>query len=205
MARRSPITRRRLAMRGASFSAMAATISSGAGSSFLTRWSAAPATTRFASRMLSLPWQPAPTSTAAAAPEKPTRWKSAATASDFFGVANFETITNITALRFVDTDPPGRSEHFRSGIGGRVRGQIRSASALYPRRWQSTALRPLRLIRSTFILVFADFDPDDTTPVNLNLSGWTFANWNQESTRVDIETNEAVALNDSSSAAWSAT
>ena len=57
----------------------------------------------------------------------------------------------------------------------------------------SAAASPLS---ANAIFIFAPFDPTDTLPVNLNLSGWTFTNWNRASNFVDITTNGAVAVND---------
>ena len=113
----------------------------------------------------------------------------------FFESAVFDAITNISALHFVDSDPPVppsivaaelqvRFEPTQIGIG--------LVSLTLAVNGSSTA-SPFSI---NVIEIFSDFDPDDTTPVNLNLSGWTFANWNQESSEIDIETNGAVALND---------
>ena len=115
--------------------------------------------------------------------------------SDFFSVVDFETITNITALRFVDTDPPVAPSILAAELAvAFAPDQIGNGlvSLTLAVDGSSTASPH----SSNVIFVSADFDPDDTTPVNLNLSGWTFANWSQESSWIDIETNEAVALDD---------
>jgi Ca2+-binding RTX toxin-like protein len=43
---------------------------------------------------------------------------------------------------------------------------------------------------------FNDNDLTDRTPVNVNLSGWTFTHWNPNQNEVRVETNDRVALND---------
>ena len=112
------------------------------------------------------------------------------------GFSGAETITNINRLRIIDPDPPVppnidgnfiEIEFLPSQIGN---GLVSLTLAVDG----SSTASPFSV---NVIVIGPDFDPADTTPVNLNLSGWTFTNWDQNNNRVEIETNSLVALNDS--------
>ena len=114
---------------------------------------------------------------------------------DFVG-ARFETITNIDALSFVDTAPPVapsvvaphlQVEFLISQIGIGLVSLTLAVDGSF-----ATSPHAENEIR-----IHSDFDPTATTAVNLDLSGWTFTNWNPFQAAVGIETNRAVALNDS--------
>ena len=117
-------------------------------------------------------------------------------ATSNFSNIEFDKITNINALHFVDDHIPvfpvveGAASleiGFRPDQIGA--GLVSSTLAVNG----STTASPNS---SDEIDIFRDDDVTDRTPVNLNLSGWTFTNWDQDRNGIRIGTNEAVALND---------
>ena len=110
----------------------------------------------------------------------------------FFGA---DAITNINSLRFVDPHPavpPDISGNFLfvDFLAAQIGNGLVSLTLAVD---GSAAASPLS---TNAIFIVAPFDPTDTLPVNLNLSGWTFTNWNRASNFVDVTTNGAVAVND---------
>ena len=105
-----------------------------------------------------------------------------------------ETISNINALHFVDTDPP-----VAPSIAGAQLGIVFAPSQI------GNGLVSLTLAvdgsstasphSQNLILVTSNFIPTDA-PVNLSLAGWSFSNWNDDNNLVLIETQQGAALND---------
>ena len=115
--------------------------------------------------------------------------------SDDFVSVSFNSIHDIDALRFVDTKPPTGAnvaaaeldvDFLTRQIGA---GQVSLTLAV-------NGSSPASPHSGNDISIFRAFDPKDTSPVNLDLSGWTFTNWDQNRNGVFIGTNDAVALND---------
>jgi Ca2+-binding RTX toxin-like protein len=113
---------------------------------------------------------------------------------DDSGYADIIAATDIDALRFVAGDQPvapsldGAEAGISIDAGQIGAGLVSLALAVNG----STTASPFS---SNYINVHAD--PTGTTAVKLDLSGWTFTNWNQDRNGVFISTNPtSVAIND---------
>jgi len=109
--------------------------------------------------------------------------------------ASFGTITNINALRFVDSDPPVAPDVLAPYLNVYL-DTTQIGNGLVSLTLAVDGSSTASPLSSNYIEVSRNFGPGDTTPVNLNLSGWTFTNWNQDRNGVGIRTNPTVALND---------
>ena len=113
-----------------------------------------------------------------------------------FSRAFLQTVTNIDALRFVAGDDP-----FPPATEGAFVGVEIEASRIGAGRLSETLAVEGSTTDSPFssneIRIFMEFDSKATSGATIDLSGWTFTNWDETSSGVSISTNQAVrVLND---------
>ena len=110
--------------------------------------------------------------------------------------SSFDSITNVNAFHFIDTKPPAAPSVTAADLEVDLRSdQIGNGLVSLSLAVNGSATASPHSQNS--IDISREFDPTDTHAVNLDLSNWSFTNWNEHRDFVSISTNQAVALNDS--------